>query len=144
MTDEHSVLGVLGAWQEHRESAKDGAVLVVTTGVPDDRLGWDLRGHALLRATLTVDRAEIVAQRFGATEVDPRIRKEPWLLEALLDRTPDNNRRDEIYSIDQGHSTNTINIIITNNLTGARAGEVRDELWRRAEGHHEVGMAEAA
>lgn len=88
VTDAHSVLGVLGAWQEHRESAKVGAVLVVTTGVPDDRLGWDLRGHALRRTTLTVDRAEIVAQRFGATEVEPRIRKEPWLLEALLDAEP--------------------------------------------------------
>lgn len=88
VTDEHSVLGVLGAWQAHRESAKDGAVLVVTTGVPDDRLGWDLRGYALRRATLTVDRAEIVAQRFGAAEVEPRIRKEPWLLEALLDAEP--------------------------------------------------------
>ncbi|MEU6698844.1 BREX-2 system phosphatase PglZ [Pseudonocardia sp. NPDC046786] len=86
--DDHSVLGVFGAWQEHRESAGDTAVLVVTTGVPDDRLGWDLRGHALRRTTLTVDRAEIVAQRFGATEVETRLRKEPWLLDALLEAEP--------------------------------------------------------
>ena len=35
-------------------------------------------------------------------------------------------------------------VIVANDLTGARAGEGRDELWRRAEGHHEVGVAEAA
>jgi hypothetical protein len=85
--DQHSVLGVAGAWQDHRD-AGDEAVLVVTTGVPDRMLGWDVRGHALKRATLTVDRAEIVAQRFGAVEVEPRVRQEPWLLAALLDAEP--------------------------------------------------------
>ncbi|RZT87172.1 PglZ domain-containing protein [Pseudonocardia sediminis] len=86
--DQQSVLGVLGAWQEHRESGAEGSLLVVTTGVPDRKLGWDLRGHALRRGTLTVDRAEIVAQRFGAAEVEPRVRREPWLLDALLAAEP--------------------------------------------------------
>lgn len=88
VADEHSVLGVLDAWQQHRDSGDDSSVLVVTTGVPDDVLGWDVRGHALRQRTLTVDRAEIVAQRFGASEVEPRVRREPWLLDALLTAEP--------------------------------------------------------
>lgn len=86
--DQQSVLGVHHAWQQHRESGDGSAVLVVTTGVPDRALGWDVRGHALRRCTLTVDRAEIAAQRFGAGEVEPRVRREPWLLDALLAAEP--------------------------------------------------------
>jgi hypothetical protein len=84
--DEQSVLGIVDAWQTHQRHGDD-AVLVVTTGVPDDLLGWDLRGHAVGRATLTVDPGEIVKNRFGAQDLDPRVRR-PWLLEALLDAEP--------------------------------------------------------
>lgn len=87
VSDQQSVLGVAGAWQDHRDAGEE-AILVVTTGVPDRMLGWDVRGHALKRATLTVDRADIVAQRFGAQEVEPRVRREPWLLTALLEAEP--------------------------------------------------------
>ncbi|WP_338895627.1 BREX-2 system phosphatase PglZ [Streptomyces sp. TG1A-60] len=86
--DESSVLGILTAWHSHRAEAAPGDLLVVTTGVDDDQLGWDLRGHAVHRRTLTVERAEIVAQRFGATGLDVRMYREDWLLQALVDAEP--------------------------------------------------------
>ncbi len=89
VVDQQSVLGILDAWQSHQERNPEGDdVLVVTTAVEDAQLGWDVRGHAIGRATRTVDRAEIVKQRFGATDLDPRIRRERWLVDALLDAEP--------------------------------------------------------
>ncbi|MFJ7291403.1 BREX-2 system phosphatase PglZ [Streptomyces collinus] len=86
--DESSVLGILAAWHSHRDEAAPGDLLVVTTGVDDDQLGWDLRGHAVHRRTLTVEKAEIVTQRFGATGLDVRMYREDWLLQALVDAEP--------------------------------------------------------
>ncbi|MEW2399912.1 BREX-2 system phosphatase PglZ [Streptomyces sp. NPDC046862] len=86
--DESSVLGILAAWHSHRDEAAPGDLLVVTTGVEDDQLGWDLRGHAVHRRTLTVEKAEIVTQRFGATGLDVRMYREDWLLQALVDAEP--------------------------------------------------------
>lgn len=89
VVDQQSILGILDAWQVHQEKDPGGDdVLVVTTAVEDAQLGWDVRGHAIGRATRTVDRAEIVKQRFGATDLDPRIRRERWLVDALLDAEP--------------------------------------------------------
>lgn len=90
VTDQASILGIIDAWQSHRTSSRpdDTAVLVITTGVDDHLLGVDLRGHALERRVLSVDRAEIVKQRFGAADLDPRIRRESWLIDALLDAEP--------------------------------------------------------
>jgi len=86
--DESSVLGVLAAWHSHRDEAAPGDLLVVTTGVDDDQLGWDVRGHAVHRRTLTVEKAEIVMQRFGAAGLDVRMYREDWLLQALVDAEP--------------------------------------------------------
>ncbi|WP_405984911.1 BREX-2 system phosphatase PglZ [Streptomyces sp. NBC_00872] len=86
--DESSVLGVTAAWHDHRNTAGPGDILVVTTGVDDEQLGWDLRGQAILRRTLTVENAEIVTQRFGATGLDVRMYDMEWLLEALLEAEP--------------------------------------------------------
>ncbi|MFJ8916059.1 BREX-2 system phosphatase PglZ [Amycolatopsis sp. NPDC102389] len=89
VSDQHSVLGVIEVWQEHERShGDDDDLLVVTTSVPDDQLGWDVRAYAIGRSTRTVDRARIVAQRFGATAVDSRIRQDRWLVDALLDAEP--------------------------------------------------------
>jgi hypothetical protein len=89
VTDQQSVLGVVDAWQTHREQNPDGDdVLVVTTAVEDAQLGWDVRAHAVGRSTRTVDRVEIVKQRFGAADVDLRIRREGWLVDALLAAEP--------------------------------------------------------
>ncbi|MEW2548597.1 BREX-2 system phosphatase PglZ [Streptomyces sp. NPDC047002] len=86
--DEASVLGVVAALREHRNAAASSDVLVVTTGVDDEQLGWDVRGRAVRRKTLTVENAEVVLQRFGATGLDPRMYRERWLLEALVEAEP--------------------------------------------------------
>lgn len=88
ITDQHSVLGIVEAWQQHQTERGSDDVLVVTTSVDDSQLGWDIRGYALGRSTRTVDRARIVAQRFGAADLDSRIRAEPWLIDALLEAEP--------------------------------------------------------
>jgi PglZ domain len=93
VSDQPSVLGVVDAWERHRLAAAaaadgSGPLLVITTGVEGRELGADLRGHALARRPLTVDRADIVKQRFGAARLDPRIRVESWLVDALLDAEP--------------------------------------------------------
>ncbi|MCZ2526976.1 BREX-2 system phosphatase PglZ [Streptomyces sp. HB2AG] len=90
ITDQNSLLGVVDAWQRHRtQDDPDGdSVLVVTGTVPADQLGWDLRAHAVRHRPLAVDRADIVKQLFGATDLDPRMAGERWLLDALLDAEP--------------------------------------------------------
>ncbi|RAY12850.1 BREX-2 system phosphatase PglZ [Actinomadura craniellae] len=87
VTDQPSVLGVVDAWQRHRHGDGTGT-LVITTTAPTGQLGWDLRAHALGRTTLTVSLDEIIRRRFGAAEIDPRIRKSAWLVEALLAAEP--------------------------------------------------------
>lgn len=89
VTDQHSVLGIVEAWQDHQAAhISDDDLLVVATSVDDRQLGWDIKAYAWGRATLTVDKAKIVAQRFGAVDVDPRIRAEQWLMDALLAAEP--------------------------------------------------------
>ncbi|WP_433890499.1 BREX-2 system phosphatase PglZ [Streptomyces sp. CA-111067] len=93
VSHQSSVLGIVDAWQNHLARQVDGNsgsdVLVVTTDAPDTRpMPLDLRGEAIGRSLLTVDRVEIVKQRFGAMDVDPRIRREPWLADALLAAEP--------------------------------------------------------
>ncbi|MCP9962034.1 BREX-2 system phosphatase PglZ [Streptomyces somaliensis] len=90
VTDQHSPLGVTDAWHRHLAggTGDDDSVLVVTGTVPPDQLGLDLRAHAVRRHPLPVDRAEIVAQLFGAADLDPRMLGEHWLLDALLQAEP--------------------------------------------------------
>ncbi|WP_030884864.1 BREX-2 system phosphatase PglZ [Streptomyces sp. NRRL S-1868] len=92
IADRDSVLGVTDAWQRHRAgAAEDGeSVLVVTGHVPADQLGWDLRAHAVRHRPLSVDRADMVKQLFGATDLDARMPGERWLLDALLEAEPVN------------------------------------------------------
>ncbi|WOX21223.1 BREX-2 system phosphatase PglZ [Streptomyces solicathayae] len=88
VTDQESVLGIADAWQRVLAEPDSDRLLVVTTDVPAGALGWDLRAHAVGRRSLTVDRAEIVKQLFGASDIDPRMIREAWLLEALIDAEP--------------------------------------------------------
>ncbi|MFI8502809.1 BREX-2 system phosphatase PglZ [Streptomyces sp. NPDC085524] len=87
ITDQDSVLGITDAWARLADRYEEGLV-VVTSGVPTDQLGWDVKAHAVRRHTLTVDRAEIVKQLFGATDLDPRLYEAGWLLDALLEAEP--------------------------------------------------------
>ncbi|GAA3240201.1 BREX-2 system phosphatase PglZ [Streptomyces lavendulae] len=90
VSDQESLLGVADAWRRHRAETAEGGdrVLVVTGQVPADQLGWDLRAHAVRHRPLSVDRAEIVKQLFGATDLDARMSGERWLLDALLEAEP--------------------------------------------------------
>lgn len=91
VTDQDSVLGIVDAWQRllaDPAAQEDQRVLVVTSDVPAGELGWDVRAHAVGRRSLTVDRAEIVKQLFGASDLDPRMVRETWLLNALLEAEP--------------------------------------------------------
>ncbi|MEV6437652.1 BREX-2 system phosphatase PglZ [Streptomyces anulatus] len=101
ITGQDSPLGISDAWRRHltdgngvdlgdgKDSGHHGdSVLVVTSGVPVDQLGWDVRAHAVRRRPLTVNRADIVKQLFGATDLDTRMVGESWLLDALLEAEP--------------------------------------------------------
>ncbi|MFJ7097190.1 BREX-2 system phosphatase PglZ [Streptomyces mirabilis] len=92
VSHQSSVLGIVDAWQNHlaqHAGGSRGDVLVVTTDAPDTRpMPLDLRGQAIGRSLLAVDRVEIVKQRFGAIDVDARIRRQPWLADALLAAEP--------------------------------------------------------
>ncbi|MFE1902217.1 BREX-2 system phosphatase PglZ [Streptomyces gardneri] len=88
VTDQDSVLGIVDAWQRLLAEPEDDRLLVVTSDVPATALGWDLRAHAVGRRSLTVDRAEIVKQLFGAADLDPRMVREVWLLDALIEAEP--------------------------------------------------------
>ncbi|MCP3766516.1 BREX-2 system phosphatase PglZ [Streptomyces sp. MAR25Y5] len=90
VTDQDSPLGIADAWRHHTTAVDpDGdSVLVVTGQVPADQLGWDLRGHAVRRRPLAVERADIVKQLFGAGDLDTRMVRETWLLDALLEAEP--------------------------------------------------------
>ncbi|MGW8359295.1 BREX-2 system phosphatase PglZ [Streptomyces wedmorensis] len=88
VTDQDSVLGIVDAWQRLLAEPEPDRLLVVTSDVPATALGWDLRAHAVGRRSLTVDRAEIVKQLFGAADLDPRVIREVWLLDALIEAEP--------------------------------------------------------
>ncbi|MFE2375853.1 BREX-2 system phosphatase PglZ [Streptomyces sp. NPDC059398] len=90
VTDQDSPLGVTDAWHRHMGGSdpQDDSVLVVTGTVPAEQLSLDLRAHAVHRQPLHVDRAEIVTQLFGASDLDPRMLGEHWLLDGLLQAEP--------------------------------------------------------
>lgn len=78
VTHATSVLGITHAWQKHlAEHSHD--FLVITTDVADERIGVDLLGEMMRLRTITVDEADIVKQLFGAADLDPRLRRDPWL-----------------------------------------------------------------
>ncbi|MET8828859.1 BREX-2 system phosphatase PglZ [Streptomyces sp. NPDC004610] len=90
VTAQDSPLGIADAWRRHLTDTDPGgdSVLVVTGRVPADQIGWDLRGHAVRRRPLAVERADIVKQLFGAGDLDTRMVREHWLLDALLEAEP--------------------------------------------------------
>ena len=88
VVERQSVLGVVDAWLDHRAHGGNDLLVVVVHPLDDEQLGWDVRGHAARRGTLMVDLATIVQRRFGATDLDPRVRQNDWLVKGLLDAEP--------------------------------------------------------
>ncbi|MEU5697821.1 BREX-2 system phosphatase PglZ [Streptomyces aurantiacus] len=88
-----SVLGLTDAWQAHL-ATKNVDLLVVTTDVPGERISLDLLGEMVRSQIIAVDEADIVKQLFGASDLDPRMRRDPWLWlpAALIDAEPDATR----------------------------------------------------
>ena len=113
VVDQQSVLGIVDAWVAHRERGGDD-LLVVVHPLDDDQLGWDVRGHAVRRATLMADLPTIVQRRFGATDLDPRVRQNRWLVEGLLDAEPTSGWR-------RGGPVLTLDVAVRA-LLGARLG----------------------
>ncbi|WP_068057218.1 BREX-2 system phosphatase PglZ [Nocardia xishanensis] len=68
-----------------REISPDPRVLVVLTGVEEHDLDPAILVRTHRGRVHTVDRWDIVRETFGATEVDPRLKREGWACEALLD-----------------------------------------------------------
>lgn len=90
VTHATSVLGLTDAWQAHL-AAEGADLLVVTTDVPGERISLDLLGEMVRSQITAVDEADIVKQLFGAADLDPRMRRDPWLWlpAALIDAEPD-------------------------------------------------------
>ncbi|MGW0835066.1 BREX-2 system phosphatase PglZ [Streptomyces prunicolor] len=90
VTHATSVLGLTDAWQAHL-AAEGADLLVVTTDVPEERISHDLLGEMVRSQIVTVNEADIVKQLFGAADLDPRMRRDPWLWlpSALIDAEPD-------------------------------------------------------
>ncbi|WP_413759253.1 BREX-2 system phosphatase PglZ [Streptomyces sp. MMBL 11-3] len=93
VTHATSVLGLTDAWQAHL-ATKNVDLLVVTTDVPGERISLDLLGEMVRSQIIAVDEADIVKQLFGASDLDPRMRRDPWLWlpAALIDAEPDATR----------------------------------------------------
>ncbi|MBR7825770.1 BREX-2 system phosphatase PglZ [Actinospica sp. MGRD01-02] len=88
-----SVLAVADAWEQFQregERTPDGAprVLVIATDLPAAEIGWSLRAHAAYMSTIAVNPAELVREQFGVRELDWRLARETWLLDALLAAEP--------------------------------------------------------
>ncbi|UQA97317.1 BREX-2 system phosphatase PglZ [Streptomyces halobius] len=78
VTHTTSVLGLTDAWQAHL-NAVGTDLLVVTTDVRGEQLSLDLLGEMVRSQVIAVDEADIVRQLFGAADLDPRMRRDPWL-----------------------------------------------------------------
>jgi len=59
--------------------------LIVVTSVDDNKLADDLRARLFKRRLLNVDIWDVLRERFGAHSVDPRLRRDPILGEALVE-----------------------------------------------------------
>lgn len=80
-----SVLAAMQACLDHRLA--DG-LLVLLTDRHERELGVDLCSLAVKHRRLSVHRWEIVLRRFGARELDPRLRRQRWIADGLLETEP--------------------------------------------------------
>ncbi|WP_433598465.1 BREX-2 system phosphatase PglZ [Nocardia sp. CA-135953] len=68
-----------------RELAPDPRVLVVLTDIEEHDLDPAILARAHRGRVHTVDRWDIVRESFGAIAIDPRLKRDGWACEALLD-----------------------------------------------------------
>ncbi len=66
----------------------DGSVLVVLTDREDGELGNGVLSQVLGQQVLTVEPWSLVLESFGAQRLDPRLVREGWAAEALVDAMP--------------------------------------------------------
>lgn len=66
-------------------------VLLVTCEESD--LGQDVLARLFRHRLLHIDRWQMVAEAFGAVQIDPRLYEIPWMAEALLDAAPGQRNR---------------------------------------------------
>ncbi|MEU8678131.1 BREX-2 system phosphatase PglZ [Streptomyces sp. NPDC048560] len=85
-----SPLGVLGHVTQHTNSP-DADLLVILTDQEEAQLGRTVLSVALRQRVHTVDRWALVAEQFGAQQVEPRLTDEAWAAEALMSARPPQN-----------------------------------------------------
>ena len=71
-----------------RQSTDEGVSKVFITGLEDHDLGDDILLRLAKRQLFQIDPWQIVRSLFDAHAVDPRLTKQPWIAEALLEFIP--------------------------------------------------------
>ncbi|MEV4628618.1 BREX-2 system phosphatase PglZ [Micromonospora sp. NPDC049523] len=85
VADSSSVLGAMQACLDHRLSH---GLLVLFTTRDEQELGVDVCSLAVKHRRLPVHRWQIVLRRFGARDLDPRLRRQRWVADGLLETEP--------------------------------------------------------
>lgn len=73
------------AVREAIRSATDGAINIVVTNMDEESIGMDAMLRMASTRLLTIDRWQLVKDRFHARSIDPRITKHEWLADLLLE-----------------------------------------------------------
>ena len=80
---------VLALRERLAELSADGPPLVVLTDLPESELGGDLLARFARQRLFSIDSWQLVKERFGARNVDPRLVRHDWAARALLDAEPE-------------------------------------------------------
>ena len=71
--------------REAIRTASDGVINIVVTNMDEEAIGMDAMLRMASPRLLTIDRWQLVKDRFHARSIDPRITKHEWLADLLLD-----------------------------------------------------------
>ena len=82
----HSVLEMREALSEHDPDAAPPLVLVTPLG--DEDLGWDVLVRLAKRRLLEAGSWSLAASLFGANNIDPRLTRQRWIADMLLEHAP--------------------------------------------------------
>ena len=80
---------VLALRERLAELPADGPPLVVLTDLPESELGGDLLARFARQRLFSIDSWQLVKERFGARNIDPRLVCHDWAARALLDAEPE-------------------------------------------------------